>query len=84
MQRRTVRLTGSRGAAALFAFLARLAHVPSPSADWEYVQRPSFDNSIGELWLDGRTAQVTLQRAAREGEDADLLYPIHVTRLTDD
>jgi hypothetical protein len=45
---------------------------------------PSFDNSIGELELDGRTARVTLRRSGREGEDAEHLHPLHVTRLGDD
>ena len=83
-QRRVVRLTGSRGAALLFSLLARLARVPPPSAEWNFVRRPSFDNSIGELVLDHRAAEVTLQRSAREGEDAELLHPLHVTELSGD
>jgi hypothetical protein len=81
-QRRAVRLTGSRGAALLFALLARLAGVPTPSAEWNFLRRPSFDNSIGELALDHRAAQVTLQRSAREGEDAEHLHQLHVTELS--
>jgi PhoD-like phosphatase len=83
-QRRVVRLTGSRGAALLFSLLARLAGVPSPSAEWNFLRRPSFDNSIGELALDHRKARVTLQRSAREGEDADRLHQLHATELSND
>jgi hypothetical protein len=82
-QRRVVRLTGSKGAALGFSLLARLARVPAPSAEWSFVRPPSFDNSIGELELDGRSARVTLQRSAREGEDAERLHPLHVTDLSD-
>jgi PhoD-like phosphatase len=82
MQRRVVRLTGSRGAAGIFSLLARLARVPSPSAEWDFIRRPSFDNSIGELSLDRRAAHVTLQRSAREGEDAERLHRLHVTELS--
>jgi len=80
-QRRVVRLTGSRGAGLLFAALARLAHVPPPSAEWNFVRHPSFDNAIGELALDRRAAHVTLRRSAREGENAERLHPLHVTEL---
>ncbi len=79
-ERRIVRLTGSRGAALVFSLLARLAGVPSPSAGWD-VRRPTFDNSIGELELDERTARVTLRRSGRESESADL-QTVHVTSLT--
>jgi hypothetical protein len=81
-QRRIVRLTGSKGAALLFSLLARLARVPSPSAAWDFIRRPSFDNSIGELALDHRAARVTIHRSAREGEDVEHLYPLHVTELS--
>ena len=81
-QRRIVRITGSKVAATVFSFLARRAGVPAPSAEWEFVRRPSFDNSIGELELDGRAARVTLRRSAREGEDAERLHLLHATELS--
>jgi hypothetical protein len=80
-ERRIVRLTGSRAAARVFSVLARWAGVPSPSAAWDFVRRPTFDNSIGELELDERTARVTLRRSGRESESADL-RTLHVTSLT--
>jgi hypothetical protein len=80
-ERRIVRLTGSKGAALVFSLLARLAGVPPPSAEWKFVRGPTFDNSIGELELDGRTARVNLRRSAREGESAEQLQPLHVTEL---
>jgi len=82
-ERRIVRLTGSKGAALVFSLLARLAGVPSPSTEWSFVRRPTFDNSIGELELDGRSADVILRRSGREGESAEHLRPLHATRLAD-
>jgi PhoD-like phosphatase len=82
-ERLVVRLTGSRGAARVFSLLARLAGVPQPSADWGFLRRPTFDNSIGELELAGRTARVTLRRGGREGESAEHLHPLDVTELLD-
>jgi hypothetical protein len=82
-ERRTVRLTGSKGAGLVFSLLARLAGVPPPSADWKFLRRPTFDNSIGELELAGRLARVILRRSGREGESAEHLHPLHVTELRD-
>jgi hypothetical protein len=83
-QRRVVRLTGSKAAALVFSFLARRAHVPAPSARWDFLHRPSFDNAIGELELDRRAAKVTLRRSAREGEDGERLHPLHLVELSGD
>jgi hypothetical protein len=80
-ERRAVKLAGSKGAAFVFSLLARLAFVPRPSADWRFVRRPTFDNSIGELELAARSARLTLRRAGREGENGDALYVLHVTTL---
>jgi len=82
-EHRSVRVTGSKGAALVFSLLARLAGVPTPSADWTFVRRPTFDNSIGELELDGRRARVILRRSGKEGESAEHLHPLHVTKLLD-
>jgi hypothetical protein len=78
-----VHLTGTRAAAVVFSLLARLAGVRPPSLDWRLVRGPTFDNSIGELELAGRSACVTLRRSANEGEDAERLRPLHVTVLRD-
>jgi hypothetical protein len=72
-ERRIVRATGSRAAAKLFALAARLAGVEPPSAAWTPSGRPTFENAIGELVLDGRTASATMRRSPREGEDPELL-----------
>ena len=80
-ERRIVRLTGSRAAAALFSRLARLAGVETPAARWELVRNPTFENSIGELELDRRSARVTIRRSAREGESDDRLVVLHRTEL---
>src|SRR6476659_9834716 len=67
-ERRVVRMTGSRAAAFLFSALARASGVRPPAATWEISSRRTFNNSIGELALDHRRAQVTLFRSAPESE----------------
>jgi len=72
-ERRIVRATGSRVAARLFAFLAKLAGVAPPSAGWTPIRDATFENTLGELLLEGRAASVTIRRSPREGEDPELL-----------
>jgi PhoD-like phosphatase len=72
-ERRIVQATGSRVAAKLFALLARLAGVESPSASWHPVRDETFENALGELVLDGRSASATIRRSPRDGEDPELL-----------
>jgi hypothetical protein len=80
-ERRTVRMTGSRAAEVVFAALARMARVHVPSAKWRFVRNPTFDNSIGELVLEGRSARVTVRRSPHEDEDAERLVVLHRTDL---
>jgi hypothetical protein len=79
---RVVRLTGSRAAGVVFSALARLAGVAAPTARWRLVRDPTFENSLGELELDGRSARVTMRRSPREGEDVERLVVLHRTVLT--
>jgi hypothetical protein len=80
-QRRAVRLIGTGAAAAVLGALARLAGVERSRADWRFVRRPSFHNSLGELELDGRSGRVTLSRSATEDEDRERLNKLDVTEL---
>jgi hypothetical protein len=61
-ERRVVKTTGSRAAARIFGRLARLAGVEPTDVSWELSTPGSFENSIGQLELDGRHATVTLFR----------------------
>ena len=83
-QRRAVRLIGTGAAAAALGGLARLAGVQRSRADWRFVRRPSFHNSIGELELDGRSGRVTLYRSATASEDRERLHRLDVTELVGD
>ena len=55
-ERRIVRTTGSRAAAKVFSRLARLAGVEPMEVSWKLATDRMFDNSIGQLELDGRGA----------------------------
>jgi hypothetical protein len=75
-ERRIVRVTGSRASAVFFSLLGRLAGVDPPSVSWEIRPTRTFENTIGELELERRSARVMLRRSAREGEGGDCLVVI--------
>jgi PhoD-like phosphatase len=81
--RRVMNATGSRVAATVFSVLARACRVPQPSAAWKLFSRPTYDNSIGELVLDKRTASVTISRTA-SSKDGQLLKVVHEYELSDE
>ena len=81
-ERRIVQATGSRVAAKLFAVLAKLAGVEPPSASWTPTRKRTFENALGEVLLDGRSASATIRRSPREGEDPELLVAEQPLALT--
>jgi hypothetical protein len=72
-ERRIVEATGSRVAGTLFALLAKFAGVAPPSARWQTVRGKKFENVLGEVVLEGRSARTVIRRSPREGEDPELL-----------
>jgi hypothetical protein len=83
-ERRIVRLTGSRASAVIFSLLGRLAGVGSPWASWVIRPTRSFENTLGELELEQRSARITLRRSAREGEGGDRLVVLEHAELAAD
>jgi hypothetical protein len=83
-ERRVVRATASRAAARIFAKLAEWAGVDRPSVTWESLRRPTFENAISELVLDGVSARVVVRRSPREGEDPQRLVAEAAVRLAGD
>jgi hypothetical protein len=61
--RRVVKTTGSRGAAKIVARVARLAGVEPVEVSWKLAKPRAFENSVGQLELEGRSAALTLFRS---------------------
>jgi hypothetical protein len=76
-ERRVVKTTGSRASAKVFARLARRCGVQPPSVNWTLSTPRSFENSIGELELDQRSAKITLLRSECDQNDEPTLVPTH-------
>ena len=60
----------------------QLAGVAPPSASWTPIRETTFENALGELVLEGRSASATIRRSPREGEDPELLVAEQPLALT--
>jgi PhoD-like phosphatase len=68
MERRGVNFGFTRAGEAIGRLLARSAGVPAPPVRWRFQPGdPRFDNQVGTLELDGRTALARLERALPSG-----------------
>jgi hypothetical protein len=72
IQRKAIRLSGSRLAAGVLRRVARRSGIPAPEVSWHFTRGPTFENSIGELELDERAARVTIRAATEEGGEPRL------------
>jgi hypothetical protein len=61
-ERRMMRAAASRPAELLTRGLARAAGVEPPDIRWRFTQEPAFDNQVGTLELDGRSALVRIEK----------------------
>jgi PhoD-like phosphatase len=82
LDRRVVKATGSRAAAAVFSALARVCGVQAPSAAWTIVSPTAYDNSIGELEIDERTARIRIYRSTPTAQGGASLIRVHAADLS--
>jgi PhoD-like phosphatase len=68
-ERRAIRAGFSRPFAAFARGLARLAGAPDPGIRWRLLEGPYFDNQVGTVRLDGRSASVRLDKTVAGEED---------------
>jgi hypothetical protein len=61
--------------------LAHLAGAPDPGIRWRTLEGPYFDNQVGTLRLDGRTATARLDKTVAGGEDERKLEKTFERRL---
>ena len=76
----TFRVTWGRVAEFITRRLLRLAGpVPAPSITWRRLCGPYFGNEIASLVLDGRRAELRLDRSAESDEPGDLVPVVQLT-----
>jgi hypothetical protein len=71
-----VKAAGSRVAARIFAALARACGVDRPTVSWRYLSERTYDNAVGELRLDHRSAALALRRSKTTTESGPWLKHI--------
>jgi hypothetical protein len=62
--------------------LARASGAPAPGIGWRLLQGPHFDNQVGTLRLDGRSATARLDKTVAGEEDEQALEKTFERRLT--
>lgn len=82
-ERRIMRAALSKTGTAFTRFLARAAGVKKPPIDWEFIGPPTFDNQIGTIEIDGRTASVRIEKTSPDDWQAPRLRESVTHRVTD-
>jgi hypothetical protein len=67
-ERQTIELGDSRVPASAFRTMARLAGAPRGRVRWRLVEGPFYDNQVATLALDGRSAEMKLERTKGDPE----------------
>ena len=81
-ERRVVRAGFSRPFRAVARALSRLSGAPDPGSGWRMLEGPFFDNQVGTVRLDGRSAIVRLDKTLAGEEDQGALEKTFERRLT--
>ena len=72
-ERRVIRASLTKPAEAAARALARAAGVTDPDLRWRFVEGPYFDNQVGTVTIDGRSAELTLEKTVPgETEESSL------------
>ncbi len=67
-ERKTIDLGDTRVPAMAFRALARMAGVPRERVRWRLVEGPFYDNQVATLTIDGRRAELMLERTVGDPE----------------
>jgi hypothetical protein len=70
-ERITIQAGNSGPGAAITRAMARLAGVPADPIRWRLTEGPYFDNQVATLLLDGRRAEIKLERTVGDPESDD-------------
>lgn len=67
-ERKTIELGDSKLPAMVLRSLARLAGVPRERVRWKLVEGPFYDNQVATITIDGRSAELMLERTVGDPE----------------
>ncbi|MEJ7875697.1 MAG: alkaline phosphatase family protein, partial [Solirubrobacterales bacterium] len=78
-ERRVIRLATTKPVQAITRALAKAAGVPDPGLRWRFLEGPYFDNQVATLHIDGRKAELTLEKT-KPGETEEESLETSFTR----
>ena len=80
-ERRVIKLATTKPIEAFTRLLAKSAGVPDPDLRWRFVEGPYFDNQVGTLHLDGRKAEIKLEKTKPGETEEESLETSYIRRL---
>ncbi len=80
-ERRAMKFGMSKAGWRIGSMLQRSVRVRASQASWELTHGPEFANELGSLTLDGRCAELTLERARPDDEGKPILEEVVRTKL---
>ena len=78
-ERRVIRFATTKPAEAIMRALAKAAGVPDPDLRWRFIDGPYFDNQVGTIHIEGRKAELTLEKT-KPGETEEESLETSFTR----
>ncbi len=80
-ERRVIRFATTKFAEALMRGIGKAAGVPDPNLRWRFSEGPYFDNQVATLHLDGRKAELTLEKTKPGETEEESLETTFTRRL---
>jgi len=80
-ERTFMRFAGSRWSLALTRTLSRAAGVPEPDVRWRFAEDPTFDNQVATIDIEGRRAELRIEKTVPEEAEAPELHVAFKRRL---
>jgi hypothetical protein len=80
-ERRVIRLATTKPVEALTRAMAKAAGVPDPDLRWRFAEGPFFDNQVATIHIDGRKAEIKLEKTKPGVTDEETLETTFERRL---
>jgi hypothetical protein len=80
-ERRVIRLATTKPVEALTRAMAKAAGVPDPDLRWRFAEGPFFDNQVATIHIEGRKAEIKLEKTKPGETEEDTLETTYERRL---
>jgi hypothetical protein len=80
-ERRVIRLATTKPVEALTRAMAKAAGVPDPDLRWRFSEGPFFDNQVATIHIEGRKAEIKLEKTKPGETEEESLETTYERRL---